>query len=85
MSSVFFADIPETEPIWKRAVGDSGQVETRHVGTYVELRFPDGITIDRRSTGTRHAVWYSCLGALDHARVVQFDKDALRIVAINAS
>jgi hypothetical protein len=26
-------------------------------------------------------VWYSCIGALEHARVVQFDKDALRIVA----
>ncbi|MGB8386394.1 hypothetical protein [Mycobacterium sp.] len=84
MSSVFFPDIPETEPIWKRAVGDS-EFEVRHVGPYVELRFPDGITIDRRSTGTRHAVWYSCLGALEHAHVVQFDKDALRIVANSAS
>ena len=84
MSSVFFAAIPETEPIWTRAVGDS-ELEIRHVGHYVEVRFPDGITIDRRSTGTRHAVWYSCLGALEHARVVQFDKDALRIVADNAS
>jgi len=80
MSSVFFADIPETEPIWKHAVGDS-EFEVRHVGPYVELRFPDGITIDRQSTGVRHAVWYSCLGALDHARIAQFDKDALRIVA----
>ena len=39
MSSVFFADIPETEPIWKRAVGDS-ELEVRHVGPYVELLFP---------------------------------------------
>ncbi|KKC06913.1 hypothetical protein [Mycobacterium nebraskense] len=84
MSSVFFADIPETEPIWNRAVADS-EVEVRHVGPYVELRFRDGITIDRRSTGTRHAVWYSCLGALENARVVQFDKDALRIVADSRS
>jgi hypothetical protein len=81
MSSVFFPDIPETEPIWTRAVGDSGQLDTRHVGTYVELQFPDGIMIDRVSTGARHAVWYSCIGALDHAKIVQFDKDALRIVA----
>ena len=29
----------------------------------------------------RHAVWYSGVGALKHAHVVQFDKDALRIVA----
>ena len=80
MASVFFPDIPETEPIWKAAVGDS-DLETRHLGSYVELRFADGITIDRVSTGARHAVWYSCLGALDHAHITQFDKNALRIVA----
>ncbi len=84
MASVFFADIPETEPIWKRAVGDS-ELEIRHIGPYVELRFPDAITIDRRSTGARIAVWYSCLGALEHAHVVQFDKDALRMVADTSS
>lgn len=85
MASVFFADIPETETIWKHAVGDSDQLEVHHVGSYVELRFPDAVTIDRVSTGARHAVWYSCIGALDHARIVQFDKDALRIVAAAAS
>ncbi len=84
MPSVFFPDIPETEPIWKAAVGDS-ELDTRQLGFYVELRFPDGITIDRVSTGARHAVWYSCLGALDHAKVVQFDKNALRIVAASDS
>lgn len=84
MSSVYFADIPETEPIWKRAVGDS-DLEIRHVGPYVQLQFAGGITIDRKSTGARHAVWYSCLGALEHAKVVQFDKDALRIVSDDKS
>lgn len=84
MASVFFADIPETEPIWNRAVGDS-ELEIRHVGPYVELRFPDGVTIDRVATGARHAVWYSCVGALAGARVVQFDKDALRVVAESGS
>lgn len=84
MSSVYFADIPETEPIWKRAVGDS-DLEIRHVGPYVQLQFTGGITIDRESTGARHAVWYSCLGALEHAKVVQFDKDALRIVSDDKS
>ena len=43
--------------------------------------FPDGLTIDRVATGVRHAVWYSGVGALKDARVVQFDKDALRVVA----
>jgi hypothetical protein len=82
MSSVFFPNIPETEPIWRQAVAENG-LEAQHVGPYVELRFSEAITIDRRATGARHAVWYSCVGALDHARVAQFDKDLLRIVADN--
>jgi len=80
MPSVFFPNIPENEPVWKRAVGD-GELDVRDLGPYVELSFSDGITIDRASTGARHAVWYSCIGALDNAEIVQFDKNALRIVA----
>lgn len=83
MPSVFFANIPETEPVWKSAVGDS-ELDIQDLGSYVELRFPDGITIDRISTGARHAVWYSCIGALENARIEQFDKEALRIVASSA-
>ncbi|GAA0937856.1 hypothetical protein [Pseudonocardia zijingensis] len=37
------------------------------------------IVIDRRSTGCRHAVWYSALAGLQDARVVQHDKNALRV------
>jgi hypothetical protein len=40
----------------------------------------DQIIIDRRSTGCRHAVWYSALAGLQDARVVQHDKNALRVV-----
>jgi hypothetical protein len=78
--SLYILDIDEFEPVWKNAVGDSG-LEIDHVGPYVELTFPDGLTIDRVSTGVRHAVWYSAVGALKDAHVVQFDKDALRVVA----
>lgn len=84
MSSVFFPDIPETEPIWQRAA-EENNLDAHHVGPYVELRFIDAITIDRHATGVRHAVWYSCVGALEHAHVAQFDKDGLRIVADNDS
>lgn len=80
MASLFILDVPEFEPIWRNAVGDSG-LEVLRVGPYVELRFPDAVTIDRVATGARHAVWYSSVGAVRHARVVQFDKQALRVVA----
>jgi hypothetical protein len=80
MPSLFIVDVPEWEPVWKNAVGDS-DLEISHVGPYVELTFPDGITIDRKAAGVRHAVWYSGVAALKDAHVVQFDKDALRVVA----
>jgi hypothetical protein len=78
--SLFVLDVDEYEPIWKNAVGDS-KLEVRHVGPYIELSFPDGVTIDRVSTGLRHAIWYSSVAALKDAKVVQYDKDALRVVA----
>jgi len=80
VASLFIVDVAEWEPLWKNAVGDT-KLEVRHVGPYVELQFPDGLTIDRVATGVRHAVWYSGIAALNNARVVQYDKTALRIVA----
>jgi hypothetical protein len=38
------------------------------------------IIIDRRATGCRHAVWYSAIAGLQDARIVQHDKNALRVV-----
>ena len=80
MPSLFIVDVPEYDTVWKSAVGDS-ELEIHHIGPYIELRFPDGVTIDRVTTGVRHAVWYSSVGALEDAHVVQFDKNALRVVA----
>lgn len=80
MASLFIVDVSDYEPMVRCAVGDSG-LEVHRTGPYVELRFPDGVTIDRRATGVRHAVWYSGVAALNGARVVQFDKNALRVVA----
>jgi hypothetical protein len=80
VASLFVIDVPEYEPLWRCAVGD-GELAVRHIGPYVELTFSDAVTIDRKATGVRHAVWYSGVGALKDARIVQFDKDALRVVA----
>jgi hypothetical protein len=80
MASLFIIDVAEYEPLWRSAVGDS-ELAIRHVGPYVELSFPDAVTIGRKATGVRHAVWYSGVGALKDARIVQYDKDALRVEA----
>ena len=82
MASLFIVDVPEYEPMWKCAVGKGdGDLEVEKVGPYVELRFTHAVTIDRVQSGVRHAVWYSGVGALKDARVVQFDKHALRVEA----
>jgi hypothetical protein len=79
MPSLFIVDVPEYRPMWECAEAEPG-VEARHRGAYVELSFDDELRLDRRATGVRHAVWYSGVGGLRGATVVQFDKDALRLV-----
>ncbi len=45
-----------------------------------ELTTADGpIVVDRRATGCRHAVWYSCVAGVAGGRIVQHDKDALQV------
>jgi hypothetical protein len=78
--SLFDLDIDEYAPMGEHAVGDS-DLEVHHDGPYVELTFADGLTIDRVSTGVRHAFWYSGVAALRDTRVVQFDMNALWVVA----
>ena len=84
MASLFLFDDAEYEPMWTVAVGDS-ELEVSRRGPFVELRFPDAVTIDRRASGVRHAVWYSGVSGVLGARVVQFDKDQLRVVADGAA
>lgn len=84
MPSLFIVDVPEYRPLWEHAEAEPG-VRARHRGGYVELTFEQELRIDRRATGVRHAVWYSGVGGVHDATVVQFDKDALRLVATSVA
>jgi hypothetical protein len=79
--AVYFLDIDDFVPIIEVARQADGVIEER-VGPYVRLSVPRELSIDRRATGTRHAVWYSSLGAVVGGRVVQFDKERLLIQAL---
>jgi hypothetical protein len=47
---------------------------------YFEITADGAITIDRRATGCRHAVWYSAVaGVPRNSRITQHDKNALRV------
>lgn len=77
---LFMLDVPENVPIVAVARG-LPDVKVGKVGPYFVIESDAPISIDRRSTGARHAVWYSCLAGLDGWRIAQWDKDALRTEA----
>ncbi len=78
MATVFFLDVPENRPVVAVAERDP-LVRVGRLGPYFEVCSESPIEIDRRSTGCRHAVWYSCVAGLDGFQIVGWDKDSLRL------
>ena len=78
MAAVFFLDVPETRPVVAVADRDE-RVSVHRTGAYFEVRSTEPIEIDRRETGARHAVWYSCVAGLAGFRIVSWDKNSLRL------
>jgi hypothetical protein len=79
MTAIFVLDVEEFRPLIE-AAGLRQSVKRRRFGPYVELSSDGPIEIDRRESGVRHAVWYSALAGVRAGRVVQFDKEALKVV-----
>jgi hypothetical protein len=79
MPSVFVSVAPEWAPA--RRLLEQGGCEVRVHPAHREYVFTDELVLDRATTGLRHALWYSLLAGIDGARVVQFDKTRLRLVA----
>ncbi len=78
MTTMFVLDVPENTSVPATASRDPA-VSVSRVGPYFKISAEGEIVIDRRATECRHAVWYSCVAGLARARIVQHDKDALRI------
>ncbi|GAA4709907.1 hypothetical protein GCM10023215_59540 [Pseudonocardia yuanmonensis] len=79
MTTLYVLDVPENTAVAKVAAEDPA-VTVGQIGPYFVISADGPIVIDRRATGCRHAVWYSCVGAVargDH--ITQHDKDALRV------
>lgn len=79
MSRLYVLDVPENEGVVKVASADR-EVTVDKVGPYFRISADGAIVIDRRATGCRHAVWYSAIAGLEDSKIVQHDKDALRVV-----
>jgi hypothetical protein len=76
---IYVLDAQEFAPIIEVARRGEG-VSERRVGCYVEFSTDGELTIDRRTTGVRHALWYSFVGGVLEGKVVQHDKDQFRVV-----
>lgn len=81
MTTLFVLDVPENTAIAAVAEQDSA-VEIDRIGPYFRIRSAGEIVIDRRATGCRHAVWYSSVAGLHRSRILQWDKDAMRVDAL---
>lgn len=79
MSTLYVLDVPENTAVAKIAAEDPAVVVDK-IGPYFEIRADGPLVIDRRATGCRHAVWYSCVaGVAPGDAITQHDKDALRV------
>jgi hypothetical protein len=74
---LFMLQVPENAPVVAVA-RDLDGVRIGEIGPYFVIESDSPIRIDRRATGVRHAVWYSCVAGLDGWRIAQWDSDALR-------
>jgi hypothetical protein len=78
MTTLYFLDAAEFTDVSAVAAAQPGARVDRLPG-YVTVTLDGPIVVDRRATGVRRAVWYSALAAVGHGRVVQYDKDALKV------
>jgi len=79
MTALYVLDVPENTAVAKVAAEDPA-VTVDRIGPYFEIRADGAIVVDRRATGCRHAVWYSCVaGVAPGSAITQHDKDALRV------
>ncbi|NMO89729.1 hypothetical protein [Actinomycetospora sp. TBRC 11914] len=78
MTALYVLDVPENTAVAKVA-GQDPDVAVAKLGPYFEITADGAIVVDRRATGCRHAVWYSCVAGVGGGEIVQHDKDALRV------
>jgi hypothetical protein len=78
MPSLYILDVPENRPVVEVAERDP-RITVQRVGPYFAVASDEPFSIDRRATGCRHAIWYSCVAGLAGFRITQWDKDALAV------
>lgn len=78
MTTIYVLDVPENSSLPKVAA-QNPTVTVDRVGPYFEIVAEGPLEIDRRATSCRHAVWYSIVAGVWRGKIVQHDKNALRV------
>lgn len=78
MARIYVLQVPENEGVVAVAAADPANSIDK-VGPYYRISARGPIVIDRRATGSRHAVWYSAVAGIERSVITQLDKDALRV------
>jgi hypothetical protein len=78
MTALYVLDVVDFRPLAEVAALDP-TITVRRRGPYFELTSSDVITIDRKATGCRNALWYSSVAAIRGGRVTTWDKTVLII------
>ncbi|WP_153212160.1 hypothetical protein [Rhodococcus erythropolis] len=80
--ALLLLDVPENAAVVETALR-AKEVRIDRIGPYIALTSDSdhpNITIDRRSAGCRHAVWYSCVAGLLNSRISKWDSNELVVV-----
>jgi hypothetical protein len=78
MPTIFILDAPEFEPIVSTA--RHAGMDVRPVGDYIQVSsLAPRVTLERRHTGVRPAVWFAALTGGLVGRIERFDDDQLSI------
>jgi hypothetical protein len=78
MTTLYFLDVAEFTDV-STVASAQPNTRTERLPGYIAVTADGPLVIDRRTTGVRHSVWYSALAAVAGGRVVQYDKDALKV------
>jgi len=78
VTTLFILDTPENAPVVEVAE-TSATTRVDKTGPYFRIISDTEIVIDRRATGCRHAVWYSAVAGVKDGRIVQWDKDQMKV------
>ena len=80
MPAVYVLDVPEFRALVRIARERNGYTIARLPIGYFRIESPAEIVFKRKELSFKPAIWYGCLTGGFRGRIVQFDRETLRIV-----